>query len=99
MSVKVSGAATRADFHPQCIMIAFRAGPFNFLPTFVHVVSTLLAFRLGEAVKLMNSSVSFKHTATKVKKQKLIDMFSCSSIFKLKFLFQSFCMLACTQTP
>ena len=29
----------------------------------------------------------------------MVDMTSCSMIFKLRLLSQSFCMLACPQTP
>ena len=56
-----------------------------------------LAFMLREAVRHMSLSFSFKHIATKV--IKLVDMVSCSLIFKLRRQSQFFCMLACTQTP
>ena len=57
-----------------------------------------LTFKLGEAVRHMSSSFSLKHIGTKVKKLP-VDMASCSLIFKLRLLFQPFCMLVCAETP
>ena len=69
----------------------------NFCPPSCINTRHYLAFKLREAVRHMSSSFSFKHNATKV--QKLFDMVSCSLIFKLRLLFQSFSMLVCSQNP
>ena len=65
-SVRVLGDAIRADFVPQCNMIACRAGRLNFkfLPTFLHILS---AFKLKETVRHMSSSFSCKHIISIVK--------------------------------
>ena len=45
-----------------------RVERLKFLPTFLHMHSALFERKFREAVRHMSSSVSFKHIATKVKK-------------------------------
>ena len=66
-SVKVLGGVIRADFVPQRIMKACRAGRLKFCPPSCIYTRHYLAFKLREAVRHLSSSFSLEHTATKVK--------------------------------
>ena len=90
-SVNVLGTEIRVNSIPIWILIACRAGRPFFPPTFLHMVSFYLAFKLMESVRNMSLSFTFSHTATKVKK--MFDLASCSSIFKLRLLSQKCCSL------
>ena len=50
-SINVLGGAIRADFVPQRIMKACRAGPFNFSPTFLHMLSALFDIQIKRSRK------------------------------------------------
>ena len=81
--------------HP-CIKTGYTSVMQYFPSTSCIQSQHFLAFKLGEAVRHVNSSFSFRYFATKAKRKEMIDMTSCSFIFKLKLLFQSFYKLACT---
>ena len=50
-SVNVLGGAILADFVPQCIMKACRAGHLNFSPTFLHIRSALFGIQFKKSRK------------------------------------------------
>ena len=56
-----------------------------------------LVFILTESVRQICLSITFRHNATKDKK--LVDLASCSLIFKVRLLSQKVCMLAWPQIP
>ena len=66
-SVIILGGAIRTGFVPQCIVIACRAGRLNFLPAFRVYCRQNLASKVGESIRHLCSSFSFKCDATKVK--------------------------------
>ena len=97
-SVDILGPAIRADFVPQCIMEVCRTGRLNFSLSFLHILSALFDIQMKRSRRTHEFIIQVQAYCYQ-SKIKMIDMASCSLTFKLRLLFQSFCMLAFTQIP
>ena len=93
-SVNVLGGAIRADFVPQCNMIAFRSGRLNFFPSLPRVLLALFCIQMKSSHETRELIFYFRAICYQSR-----ELASCSLIFKLRLLSQTFSMLACPQNP